>query len=396
MKHRSTAAVAVLVALAITIAGCSSSSKSSTTSSSNSGGGATSGASTSSGGGSSSASTGGGGLAAAQAATAKNLQAPTTIPATVPLKSKPPTGKTFVWMKCDVNQCVDEGNGLKAAAQALGWNYKELDYKSADPATLVSAMKQALQFKPTAVGLSGLPRAVWQSVIPAYQAAGVKIVTGYLGPTTYDSTVLGQVGAVSDVTEYGQMIGNWIVADSKGSAHILLETVNDFPILISYATGLKQVVAQNCPDCKVTSLNNTIAQVSSGGVVPTIIAALQKDKSIKYVSSVNGPFIEGLPSALAAAGLNDVQITGESGDVKNLSDVKAGKFAATTGLALHYGAWLMMDMVLRSMQGMTFDPDGDGGLPKQLLTKDGDFAISNSFDVPSDYADQFKKLWLLG
>lgn len=394
MKHRSTAAVAAVMALAVAIAGCSSSSKSGSTSTSNSSGAGTSAPASSGSAAGSSAATGG--LAAAQAATAKNLQAPTTIPATVPLKSKPPTGKTFVWLKCDVNQCVDEGNGLQAATQALGWNYKELDYKSADPATLVSAMKQALLFHPVAVGLSGLPRAVWQSVIPAYQAAGVKIVTGYLGPTKYDSTVLGQVGAVSDVTEYGQMIGNWIVADSKGNAHILLETVNDFPILVSYATGLKQVVAANCSDCKITSLNNTIAQVSNGAVVPTIIAALQKDKSIKYVSSVNGPFIESLPSALAAAGLNDVQITAESGDVKNLSDVKAGKFAATTGLALHYGAWLMIDMVLRDLQGMTFDPDGDGGLPKQLLTKDGDFAISNSYDVPSDYADQFKKLWLLG
>ena len=54
----------------------------------------------------------------------------------MPLKSKPPTGNTLVWLKCDVNQCVDEGNGLQAATQALGWTYKELDYKSADPATL--------------------------------------------------------------------------------------------------------------------------------------------------------------------------------------------------------------------------------------------------------------------
>ena len=53
-----------------------------------------------------------------------------------------------------------------------------------------------------------------------------------------------------------------------------------------------------------------------------------------------------------------------------------------------------MDMVLRSMQGMDFDPEGNGGSPKQLLTKDADFKVTNSYDVPADYADQFKKLWL--
>jgi ribose transport system substrate-binding protein len=56
----------------------------------------------------------------------------------------------------------------------------------------------------------------------------------------------------------------------------------------------------------------------------------------------------------------------------------------------------MLDMVLRKQQGMTFDPDGNGGLPKQLLTKDVNFEIANSFDKPADYANQFKKLWLVG
>jgi ribose transport system substrate-binding protein len=56
----------------------------------------------------------------------------------------------------------------------------------------------------------------------------------------------------------------------------------------------------------------------------------------------------------------------------------------------------MIDMVLRHLQGLKFDPDGNGGLPTQLLTKDVDFEISNSYDKPTDFADQFKKLWLVG
>jgi hypothetical protein len=48
------------------------------------------------------------------------------------------------------------------------------------------------------------------------------------------------------------------------------------------------------------------------------------------------------------------------------------------------------------MQGLPYDKEGNGGAPKQLLTKDVDFKIETSYDVPSDYADQFKKLWLVG
>ena len=55
-------------------------------------------------------SSGGSGVAAAKAATAKNKIAPTSIPQTTPLKTKPPTGKTFVFLKCsDVNQCAGRG-----------------------------------------------------------------------------------------------------------------------------------------------------------------------------------------------------------------------------------------------------------------------------------------------
>ena len=257
-------------------------------------------------------------------------------------------------------------------------------------------MKQALQYKPVAVGLSGLPRAVWQSIIPAYKAANVKIVTGYIGPMQYDDTVIGQVGGSSDVAQYGQIIANWVISDSNGKANILLQNVNDFPVLKVYSDAFTATVKARCPGCKITNVDNTIPQVSGGQVVSTVVAALQKDKTINYVVTCNGPFLTGLPAALASAGLNNVKIAGESGDVQNLTNVKLGKENAYTGLALHYGAWLMIDMVLRNMQGITFKADGDEGLPKQLLTKNVEFTVSNSYDKPSDYADQLKKLWKVG
>ena len=390
-RRRYTASLAVFASIAIAVSGCSSSGSGGSSSSKAAGGSSAAGGGSSAAGGS-----GGSGVAAAKAATAKNKIAPTSIPQTTPLKTKPPTGKTFVFMKCsDVNQCQDEADGFKAATAALGWNYKELGYKSSDPGTLVASMKQALDFNPVAVGFSGLPRAVWESVVPLYRAKKVKIVTMYLGPTKYDDTVIGQVGGPKDVNQYGQIIGNWVVADSNGKAHILLQEVNDFPILKDYVTGFKEVVSKNCPDCKITELNNTIAQLG-GQVVPAVIAALQKDRSINYVSSVNGPFLTGLPAALSAAGLSKVKISAESGDVSNLTDVKSGKESAFTGLALHHASFLAMDMVLRNLEGMSYDKDGNGGAPKQLLTKDVNFKIQTSFDVPADYADQFKKLWLVG
>jgi hypothetical protein len=39
---------------------------------------------------------------------------------------------------------------------------------------------------------------------------------------------------------------------------------------------------------------------------------------------------------------------------------------------------------------------GDGGVPTQLLTKDSVGSVTGSFELPTDFRDQIKKLWLLG
>src|SRR5207344_147061 len=142
-RYRRVGTFAVVAALGL-IAACGSDSKSSSTTAAapaatsgaatattaaatatTSGSGATTGGSTAG------SVAGGSGVAAATAATAENKKEPTTIGVTEPLKAKPDPGKTIVWLQCDVNQCKDEGDGLKAAAEAIGWNYKSLNYQSA-------------------------------------------------------------------------------------------------------------------------------------------------------------------------------------------------------------------------------------------------------------------------
>lgn len=80
---------------------------------------------------------------------------------------------------------------------------------------------------------------------------------------------------------------------------------------------------------------------------------------------------------------------------RGLQLLENGTYDATTGLALHYSGWLMMDMALRHAQGTEIPGDG-GGLPKQLLLPDVDFEIAESYDKPAAFREQFKKLWQVG
>src|SRR5215211_2821107 len=74
------------------------------------------------------------------------VAAPPTTPVTeFPITEKlggPPPKKSIAWLACELPTCQEMlSDGYKNAAAALGWNFKQINYKVADPA---SAVQQAL------------------------------------------------------------------------------------------------------------------------------------------------------------------------------------------------------------------------------------------------------------
>jgi len=320
-------------------------------------------------------------------------QVPATINQGTSLKSPPPKGKTFIYLQCEVVQCQAIGAGIQAATKAIGWNYRAISYQNANPATLVSAMQQALQYHAAGVSFVALPEAVWSSEIPAYKAAGAAIIPYAVGPSAVTSTVPAFIGGFSDYEHYASLMADWFIGDSGGSGHALLVNVPAETTLNQFAQSFSADVAKECPGCAVTTINESVADSENGQLVSATMARLQADHSIHYAITVDGPMFQGLPSALSAAGLSSsVKIAGQGGGAVNLADVKTGTEAAYTGGALTSGGWLVIDAMLRHLEGMPI-ADGDGGLPTQLLTTGGDFAVTPSYDEPGDYAAQFEKLW---
>lgn len=333
---------------------------------------------------------------AAQAAAAKWEQPPTQLGVTQPLKAAPPAGKTFVWLNCELSACAQILIGVRQAVKAAGWNLKVVQFQEANPATVLTAFKLALNYHPTAVGLSGLPEAVWSSVIPSYQKAGVAIVAGYVGPIPLNSTVIGNVSGPKDGAETGQILANWFIGNSAGQGHALNVRTDELPYLKTFSDSFQSYVQQKCSGCTVSNLDMSVADATGGKVDAAIVAALQRNPSINYVVATEGPFIDGLPAALAAAGLSGkVKIAGENGDVENLTDTKDGTEAAFTGASLHIGGWQYLDVAIRHAEGMTFDPY-DGTQPKQLLTKGVAFTPAADYDQPANYSQLFTRLWKLG
>lgn len=327
---------------------------------------------------------------AAQAVVAQYTATPTKITVTTPLKSKP-TPHTIVFLESNLPQGATAQDAVAEAAKAAGWTEKAVPFQSDNPATLVSGLKQALQYHPTAVSLSGTPESLWQSVLPLYRKAHAIIIPQTAGPSALSDVVPANLG--SDGAVEGKILANWVTADSGGRGKVLLADLPDFGLLKADADSFTATMKAGCSGCSITPLNFTVSDQENNKIVPAIVSALQRNPSIKYVVATDGIFTSGLPAALKAAGISGVKITGAIPTAINEQDLLNGNVSSLTTFNFDYVAWQTVDVALRYAEGMKF-PSDDGGVPEQLITKNNFTGPpADSATAPSDFRQQFKKLW---
>src|ERR1700689_876633 len=147
------------------------------------------------------------------------------------------------------------------------------------------------------------------------------------------------VGGGYYYSEAAVMLANWFIAKSGARGHALLVGVAGFDQATLFDNSFLATVAKGCPDCKISQVQLTAAQAVNNQGGPTITNALRRDSSVKYMIISNAPFLAGIHSSLAAAGLTDVQFAGGSGTITDLDAIVAGDEASTTGVALRIAGW---------------------------------------------------------
>jgi ribose transport system substrate-binding protein len=336
-------------------------------------------------------------VAAAVAAVKSASTLPSSIPETQSLPSAPPKGKTVLFLQCEEVQCSYEGDGLKAAAAAIGWSVKVLNFQAANPATLVSALQTGLQYHPVAAFFSGVPQEAWQSEQKPYAAAGAVIVDNYLAATPSGEGVLAGRGYASENEQMGTVLAQQQIANSGGApAASLIVSVPTYTVFDPMVTAYKAEIAKDCPSCSVTEADFTLPQMLGGQLVPAVVSAAKRIPDLKYIVSVNGAFTDTLPGALKAAGLaGKYQVISGQGVSTDQQNVLAGSQLATVSGPFILGGWQDMDMAIRFAMHLAPSP-GDNVVPWVLLNKSNIGTPSDSYDAPTDYPSLFEKLWHVG
>lgn len=382
-------APSVLAALVmLTVAACSSSGGSSSKTSGGSGGSGSSGA-------------GGSGVAAAQAAFQSRLKGATDLgDLNQPLKTKPAPGKLIVEMSGTPS--VTAGiydNAFKEATAAVGWKLKTIPFKLADPSTLAAGLDTAMQFHPVAVTVPGVDPKLYAASAAKLKAAGIPII-GMTVPTLVPSTnppVLNVEGS-KNLQAIGTAVADWFIADSKGKGNALVLSIPAYPLFKIMSDAFQAEVSKNCPDCKAKTLDLTIQSVAAQAIPGQVVSELRRDRSINYVAAMDGSFLNGVYSALQAAGLGQkVTLGGGFLRPNNFDEVKSGVIHAMAQQSTAVQAWAGVDAALRISEGMPLPTDAyDMAPPFSMVDKSNIGSLQDPLDSPQNYRDLFKKLWLVG
>jgi ribose transport system substrate-binding protein len=341
------------------------------------------------------------GVEAAKAYLATQLTNPTSIQLATALTKKPDSGKLLVKLVTAQPVTKVVSDGTAAAAAALGWSYKAIPVGTG-PEDIQKAFQAALQLSPTpvAIEVSGYPKVTFAAQLAAAKAKGVAVIS----ESTTDAPGTGDgidvlLDGPSQVQLWGKDIASAVIADSNGTAHVAMVSVSAYPILGEFVKGFKDAMTQWCPACTVTDLDQQATDV--GTKTPTsIVSAFQRDPSLGYAVFSFGDLTIGLHAALTAAGLADkVKIAGETATAANIQGVKDGSELAWTGFAAPVLGWRTADAAARIANGDDLAEASNTPLPTQVITKDNVGSIltdtAGYYIGVADYADQFKKLWLV-
>ncbi len=335
----------------------------------------------------------GAGLAAAQAIVDANLVIPNEIGPTIALDSIPEE-KTVAWLECSLPSCIAIGIGFADAAEALGWNLEVISFATDAAPAFQQALDQGVDY----VAITGTAPALIQDQLDQAAASGIPVMSCFDASEPGEGGFDMQCGDATAVEAAGTLISNAIIADSGGTANVMMVNIPDFTVLKVEADASRAAYEANCPDCVFTELALTLDQLLAGEVPGAILSSLQADPAIDYVHFAFDGLAGGVSATLADAELLDgLKLVGVDYNGAILQEIVDGTMQFWTTNPKEYSAWLMMDAMARHSVGMDNPEERANAVLPTFLVDNAEVAEplipTDGWTGPDDMAEQFAALW---
>lgn len=311
--------------------------------------------------------------------------------------------KSVVYVAGDMRNGGIRGvaDGVKEAAEAIGWTYREIDGQGTVSGQ-ASALSQAIALSPDAIVVGGSDAVEQSAGLEKAAAAGIVIVGWHAGPEAgpmENAPVFANV--TSDSSEVARVAAMKAIADADGKAGVVIFADSTYAIAIAKGRMMEDVI-KKCAECKVLSFKDTpLSEVSTR--IPQLTTTLLQQFGDQWTHSlaINDLYYDFMPSSLSAAGIegegHPYNVSAGDGSVSAYQRIRSGSYqTATIPEPLTLQGWQLIDELNRALAGEAWS----GFVPAiHLVIKDNvdkDGGDRNQFDPDNGYRDIYRSIWETG
>lgn len=296
--------------------------------------------------------------------------------------------------------CVIPAEGIAKAADAIGWESQIFD-GGGTPASQNEQILNAVSYGADVIALIAISPATVQSGLEAAERAGIVVVSGSSGISEPNDTLEPPAGAVwpsvdvsPDYEQLAMNIGNWVIADSGGTANVAVYGDKEFDSINAQERGIVPALAA-CTGCTVSDVMYFTASQIGSTLGPQVVSYLRANPDVNYVYMPYDPPAVAVVTAIANAGMADrVKVVSALGNSQNLNFVADGnvQFADAAYDNIYMG-FAMVDQAIRVLNDQPLSQPLGENLPYQLLTADNLPDDLDSWNAPFPYEEEFLALW---
>lgn len=315
--------------------------------------------------------------------------------------AKAPAGIKIAAITCYsiLQGCVSPANGIADAAKTIGWQERTFD-GGGTPTQQNAQILNAIAWGANVIALVAVdPKAV-QAGMQAAKRSGVLVVSGSSALSQPNPTVKAPAGdlwppfdIMVNAPALGKALADWMIADSKGKANVVIYHDKEFPSNIAEIEGLLPEL-KKCKGCTVQPIQYFTGTQVSTTLGPETVSYLRNHPNVNYLYVTYDPAATAQVPAIVNAGLaQQVKLVSILGDSQNLHYIQNGLVQTADGaFDNEYMGWSIVDQSIRLLDHLPLvHPIGENE-PFVVLDK-SNLRSSSTWTASFNYRSKFTKLW---
>ncbi|MBU0939348.1 MAG: substrate-binding domain-containing protein [Gammaproteobacteria bacterium] len=309
-------------------------------------------------------------------------------------------GKQVLFIASDLRNSgvLGVSEGVKAAAQVMGWKLRILDGQGSVSGR-TAALNQGIVLKPDGIILGGFDAREQLSTLKKVQAAKIPVVGWHAGPSAGPMAEEGLfVNVTTDPGDVAKIAAYYAVAQSDGKAGVVILTDSLYAVATAKSDAMAEVIKQ-CSGCSLLALEDSpLAETSSR--MPQLTTSLLQRFGDKwnYTLGINDLYFDFIGSSLSRLGRKPDQpplsLSAGDGSESAYQRIRKSSYQAATvpePVTLH--GWQLIDELNRAFAGVG---PSNYVTAVHLITANNiqvDGGPRNTFDPDNGYAAAYRKIW---